>query len=102
MYVNAVGTREDRALSQEQIDWGTQFYQSKQNENVFVVLDQQTVRETPYVKPESPSSFAEACRWIAGSASVITLDSAVVHAQAITVSRNWHFSQAFLLSVSVV
>lgn len=43
-------------------------------------LGNQTVREMQLVKRVHLTSFAEACRWIAGSAGAITPDTAVVHA----------------------
>lgn len=80
VYVNAVGTRKSRTLSQEQIDRITGFLNQNNIKTFVYALGDQTVRETPFVKRVRPASFAEACRWIAGSAGVITPDTAVVHA----------------------
>lgn len=80
VYVNAVGTRKSRTLSQEQIDRITGFLNQNNMQAFVYALGNQTVRETQLVKRVHPTSFAEACRWIAGSAGVITPDTAVVHA----------------------
>lgn len=80
VYVNAVGTRKSRTLSQEQIDRITGFLNQNNIKTFVYALGDQTVRETQLVKRVHPTSFAEACRWIAGSAGVISPDTAVVHA----------------------
>ena len=80
VYVNAVGTRKSRTLSQEQIDRITGFLNQNNMQAFVYALGNQTVRETQLVKRVHPTSFAEACRWIAGFAGVITPDTAVVHA----------------------
>lgn len=80
VYVNTVGTRQSRTLSQEQVNWITEFLDQNKMKTFVYALGNQTVLETPYVKRVVPTSFAEACRWIGGAAGVITPDTAVVHA----------------------
>ena len=93
VYVNTVGTRQSRTLSQEQVNWVTEFLDQNKMKTFVYALGNQTVLETPYVKRVVPTSFAEACRWIGGAAGVITQ---LLHME----SPNWRSLREILLSVS--
>lgn len=79
IYVNCVGTRISRTLSQEQIDWIADFFTRKETSAYVYCSDTQSVKTSKYVKRICPKNFTEACRLIGATAGVISPDTAIVH-----------------------
>lgn len=79
VYVNCVGTRQSRSLSQSQIDWIADFFTQKHITAYFYLNKYQALKESEYVSVVKPESFSRACQWIGGATGVLSPDTSSVH-----------------------
>ena len=79
VYINTVGSRWSRTISQEQIGWIEEFLNTNKLIGYFYCKKENEIRVSEYVRRIDPESFVAACRLIAGARGVITPDTSVVH-----------------------
>lgn len=79
VYVNTIGSESHKTLTQEQIGWIAEFFDSRKIKAYFYCPQNANLKTTEYVKRVQPSSFADACGWVGAAKAIVTPDTSIVH-----------------------